>query len=97
MSGEIFPIEPLGELVFVEPVDWYRGTIIVIEQRPACRGCVLAVGPGRPLPDGSAVPMEVKPGDYIHFGPATGMEGVFCNRRVLSMREEDILAVEEPL
>jgi chaperonin GroES len=94
-----FPITPLGDLIFVRRENDYLGPIVQVslERRvqKSLRGKVIAVGPGRPLPDGSAVPMELKIGDGVCFGIASGMEAKFEGIDILCMREEDVLGVLE--
>lgn len=90
-----FPVTPLGELIFVAPEPSVRGSRIVLsDERKSYRGRVLAAGPGIPLPDGSAIPMEVKVDDVVTYDRTTGIESVFDQRRVLIMRESDALTVE---
>lgn len=92
-----FPVTPLGDLIFVRRAEDHKGVIALVD--PRCRqqkslvGTVIAVGPGAPLPDGSSVPMELKVGDKVWFGSATGMEASFDGISLLCMRENDVLAV----
>lgn len=58
-----------------------------------CFGTVLAVGPGRQLQDGTLAPLQVKKGDTIVFGKYSGVEIEAGGRKVLVMREEDVLAI----
>jgi chaperonin GroES len=91
-----FPIQPLADLIFVRRVDDYTGPLLRLpcRQQKSLTGCVIAVGPGRPLPDGSAVPMELKAGDRVWFGICSGMEANFDGIDLLCMREEDVLVVK---
>jgi chaperonin GroES len=90
-----FPVQPLADLVFIRRADDYGGPLVRIpcRQQKSLVGVVIAVGPGRPLPDGSAVPMELKIGDKVWFGTCSGMEANFDGIDLLCMREEDVLAV----
>ena len=56
-------------------------------------GTVLAVGPGRQLQDGTLAPLQVKSGDTVVFGKYSGVEIEAGDKKVLVMREEDILAI----
>lgn len=69
------------------------------QERPPT-GVVLAAGDGRPQPDGSLVPLVVKPGDRIHFRRHGGIpvdvevsDGVF--EEFVLVREDDVLGVVE--
>lgn len=94
-----FPIEPLGDLIFVRRDEDYNGRIILRDpddrQEKSLRGIVVAAGPGKPMPDGGALAMDVKVGDKIHFGQATGIESEFAGMHLLVMRNDDVLAVFE--
>lgn len=69
----------------------------------ACRGAdalvrkgeVVAVGPGAPLPDGSARKMQVRLRDTIYFGKGVGiaLPAGPDGEVTLVLREEDVLAV----
>lgn len=92
-----FP-EPLGENVLLERIDDYggmclRGVDPALRDRQGLRARVLAVGPGKPLPDGTAAPMEVKRGDVVLIGRAQGAELNYAGRPLLAIRESDVLAV----
>ncbi len=90
---------PLGENVVVRVVDEYDGPLALAQGesrvRRSLRGVVVAVGPGAPLANGSARPMEVKRGDVVFFGAMTGMEANFAGDPVRVMRESDIVAAME--
>jgi chaperonin GroES len=57
------------------------------------RGTVLAVGPGRRTADGTHAAVQVKPGDVVAFLSHAGDEFKLDGKRVLLMREDDVLAV----
>jgi chaperonin GroES len=59
------------------------------------KGTVLAVGPGKILPDGTRVPSEVKVGVTIFYQRYAGSEVKVEEEKLLILREEDILAFEE--
>lgn len=88
-----FPVTPLGEICFVEP-ESEGGLVQVLDERKALRGRVVACGPGRPLPDGSSVPMEVKVGDIVRVKQGNAVEAIFTQRRTWIVRESDLLCVE---
>ena len=94
-------IQPLGDRVVVEREE-AKGTTaggIVLpdaaKDKPQ-KGKVVAIGDGRLTKDGKRRPLQVKVGDAVLFTSYAGdefkMEG---DRKVLLMREDDILAVIE--
>lgn len=60
----------------------------------ACVGKVLAVGPGKPLPDGRFLKPQVKKGNIVYFGHTTGVDMNLGGAKVVVMRSEDILGVK---
>lgn len=59
------------------------------------RGEVLAVGPGKPLDDGTLRPLSVKAGDEVLFGKYAATEIKIDGEEVLILKESDILGVIE--
>lgn len=90
----MLPIQPIGDLLFVEPAQLEATKIVIIDPRSAWRGRVVAAGPGAPRPDGSTVPMECKPGDYVRLKPTNAIESVWNQTRIWIVKESDVLAVE---
>jgi co-chaperonin GroES (HSP10) len=91
-----FPVTPIGSLLFIEPLKIESETVVVlIDPRKSWRGKVLAAGPGAPLPDGSATPMECKVGDIVYLSPTQAIDAVFGQTPVWVVRDEDVLAVED--
>jgi chaperonin GroES len=94
-------LKPLGGRVIIEPIEQEEvtaGGIILPEtakEKPQ-EGKVLAVGPGdRNEHTGERVPMELKVGDKILFAKYSGTEIKMDGRKLLILRESDILAVVE--
>ena len=94
-------LKPLGDRLIVEPVEKEEVTasgIILPEtakEKPQ-EGEVLAVGPGRRDEDGDRIPMDVKEGDRVLFAKYAGTEiKLETDRKVLVLRESDILAIVE--
>ena len=94
-------LKPLGDRLIVEPVEKEEVTasgIILPEtakEKPQ-EGVVLAVGPGRRDEDGDRIPMDVKEGDRVLFAKYAGTEvKLEADRKVLVLRESDILAIVE--
>jgi chaperonin GroES len=91
-------LKPLGGRVIVEPIeqeDMTAGGIILPEtakEKPQ-EGNVLAVGPGDRDDKGARVPMDVKVGDKVLFAKYSGTEIKLEARKLLIMRESDLLAI----
>jgi chaperonin GroES len=62
------------------------------KEKPS-EGEVLAVGPGRFLPNGEVKPLDVKTGDRILFSKYSGSEVKIEGEDYLIIREDDVLAV----
>lgn len=93
-------LKPLGGRVIVEPIEQEEttaGGIILPEtakEKPQ-EGMILAAGPGDRDDDGERIPMEVKTGDKVLFAKYSGTEVKMDGRKLLILRESDILAVVE--
>lgn len=93
-------LKPLGDRVVVEPVEQEEKTasgIILPEtakEKPQ-EGIVLAVGPGRYGEEDERIPMEVKEGDRVLFAKYAGTEIKLEDKKLLILRESDILAILE--
>jgi chaperonin GroES len=91
-------LKPLGGRVIVEPIEQEEmtaGGIILPEtakEKPQ-EGNVLAVGPGDRDDKGERVPIEVKVGDKVLFAKYSGTEIKLDGRKLLIMRESDLLAI----
>ena len=92
-------LTPLRDYIVLEPVTEKEVTEsgIVIPQdsnkdRPE-QGTVVAVGPGKLLPDGTRVEMDVKKGDTVLFSKYGPTEVKIDNKEYLVVKQEDILAV----
>lgn len=84
---------PLGELCVIRP-ESLDGLVQTLDPRKAFRGRIITCGPGRPLPDGSSAPMEVKAGDIVRIKQGNAIEGIYSGIRIWIVRESDLLAVE---
>jgi chaperonin GroES len=94
-------LKPLGDRIVVEPSEQEEKTasgIILPEtakERPQ-EGAVLAVGPGKYDDAGKMrIPMDVKVGDKVLFAKYSGTEVKMDDKKLLIMRESDIMAVLE--
>jgi chaperonin GroES len=92
-------LKPLADRVVVEPIEQDEitaGGIVLPEtakEKPQ-KGTVLAVGPGK-FEDGSLVEMQVKKGDQVLFAKYAGTEIKMDGKKVLILRESDLLAIVE--
>jgi chaperonin GroES len=91
-------LKPLGNRVVVEPIEQEEVTasgIVLPEtakEKPQ-KGTVLAVGPGDRDEDGKRIPMDVKEGDTVLFAKYSGTEIKMDGKKLLILRESDILAI----
>lgn len=94
-------LKPLGDRIVVEPSEQEEKTasgIILPEtakERPQ-EGTILAAGPGKYDDEGKKrVPMDVKVGDKVLFAKYSGTEIKVEDKKLLIMRESDIMAIVE--
>ncbi len=93
-------LKPLGGRVIVEPIEQEEmtaGGIILPEtakEKPQ-EGKILATGPGDRKEDGEQIPMEVQIGDKVLYAKYSGTEVKTDGKKLLILRESDILAVVE--
>jgi chaperonin GroES len=90
--------KPLGNRVLVEPIEQEEltaGGIILPEtakEKPQ-QGKVLATGLGDRNDKGERIVMDVKVGDVVLFARYSGTEHKFEGKKLLIMRESDILGI----
>ncbi len=93
-------LKPLGGRVIVEPIEQEEmtaGGIILPEtakEKPQ-EGKILAAGPGDRDEDGERIPMEVQIGDKVLYAKYAGTEVKVDGKKLLILKETDILAVVE--
>jgi chaperonin GroES len=94
-------LRPLADRVVIEPIEreeTFAGGVLVMpdtaKEKPQ-QGEILAVGPGRLDDDGDRMAMEVAVGDLVLFAKYAGTEIKVDGRKVLILKESDILAVVE--
>ena len=93
-------LKPLGGRVIVEPTEQDEktaGGIILPEtakEKPQ-EGKVIAAGPGDRNEDGDRIAMEVQVGDKVLYAKYSGTEIKLDGKKVLILRESDILAIIE--
>jgi chaperonin GroES len=93
-------LKPLGNRVVIEPIeqeDITAGGIVLPEtakEKPQ-RGMVLSVGPGDRDDDGKRIPLDVAVGDTVLFAKYSGTEIKLDGKKLLILRETDLLAIVE--
>ncbi len=93
-------LKPLADRVVVEPIEeeeMTSGGIVLPEtakEKPQ-RGKVIAAGPGGRDDKGEHVKMEVSKGDTVLFAKYAGTEIKMDGKKLLIMRESDLLAIVE--
>ena len=93
-------LKPLADRLVVEPIEQEEvtaGGIILPEtakEKPQ-QGKVIAAGPGRTDDEGDRIAMDVKVGDRVLYAKYSGTEIKLEGKKVLILRESDILAVIE--
>jgi chaperonin GroES len=91
-------LRPLGDRVVIEPSegeDVTTGGILLPEtakENPQ-RGIIVAVGAGRRDENGKLITMDVKVDDKVLYAKYAGAEIKVDARKVLILKETDILAV----
>jgi chaperonin GroES len=91
-------IRPLGDRVLVEPVEreeTIAGGLLLPEtakEKPQ-QGDVLAAGEGRRDDNGKRIPMDVNVGDKVLFAKYAGTEIKLNGKKLLIMKESDILGI----
>jgi len=91
-------LRPLGDRVVVEPAEQEERTesglyIPETAKEKPQKGTILAVGDGRRDDDGKRVPMDVEKGQTILFARYGGTEVKIDGKKLLIMKESDILAI----
>ena len=93
-------IKPLGNRVVVEPIEQEdvtaSGLVLpdTAKEKPQT-GMILAAGPGERDDDGKRIAMDVKVGDKVLFAKYAGTEMKMDGKKLLILRESDILAIVE--
>ncbi len=91
-------LKPLGNRVVVEPLEQEEitpGGIVLPEtakEKPQ-KGKVLSVGPGDRDEAGKRIAMDVSVGDTVLFAKYSGTEIKLDGKKLLILRENDLLAI----
>jgi chaperonin GroES len=93
-------LRPLGDRVVVEPLEQEERTesglyIPETAKEKPQKGQILAVGAGRRDDDGKRIPMDVEVGQSILFAKYGGTEVKIDGKKLLILKEGDILAILE--
>lgn len=93
-------LKPLGSRVVIEPSEQEEvtaGGIVLPEtakEKPQ-KGTILATGPGERDDDGKRIQMDVKVGDVVLYAKYAGTEIKVEGKKLLILKESDILAIVE--
>ena len=93
-------LKPLADRLVVEPTEQEEMTASGIyvpetaKEKPQ-EGKVIAVGPGRKDDDGKRIPVDVAVGDRVLYAKYGGTEVKLEDKKVLILKESDILAILE--
>jgi chaperonin GroES len=96
----VLNLKPLGSRVVIEPIeqeDITAGGIVLPEtakEKPQ-QGLVLSIGQGDRDEAGKRIPMDVAVGDKVLFAKYSGSEIKMDTKKLLIMKESDILAIVE--
>jgi chaperonin GroES len=100
MNSKKMNLRPLSDRLVVEPKEQEGKTasgIILPEtakEKPQ-EGTVLAAGTGRIDDNGKRIAMDVKTGEVVLYTRYTGTEIKIDDRKLLILKESDILAIME--
>ncbi|MBN1286618.1 MAG: co-chaperone GroES [Anaerolineae bacterium] len=94
-------LRPLADRLVVEPIEqeetFAGGQLVLPEtakEKPQ-QGRVVAAGMGKMDDDGERLPMDVKVGDRVLFAKYAGTEIKLDDKKLLILKESDILAIVE--
>jgi chaperonin GroES len=93
-------LRPLGDRVVIEPLEREERTesgLFIPEtakEKPQ-EGTIVAVGAGKRDDDGKRIPMDVEVGQTVLFAKYAGTEIKLEGKKVLILKETDILAIVE--
>ena len=93
-------LKPLGSRLVVEPLEQEEkttGGIFLPEtakEKPQ-KGTVISIGPGDRDESGDRLPMDVTNGDTVLFNKYSGTEIKIDDKKLLILKESDVLAIIE--
>ena len=97
MATKLTPLHDRIVVRRVEEAETTRGGIIIpdsAKDKPQ-EGEVVSVGKGKSNEDGKVFPLDVKAGDRILFGKYSGTEIKLDGKKLLILRETDLLGIVE--
>jgi len=91
-------LKPLGDRLVIEPQQREQTTSsgLVLPETAAEKpqqGDVVAAGPGRRDEDGKRIPMDVAVGDTVLYAKYGGTEVKINDKKLLILKESDVLAI----
>lgn len=69
------------------------GLVLPAEIDPKFEATVIAVGTGKPVKDGSPIPMTVQVGDNVIYNPSATIAVVVDGEPMMVIKEEEIFAI----
>ena len=95
-------LKPLGDRVIVEPIEkeeetFAGGALVLPEtarEKPQ-QGKIIAAGPGKKDDEGRRIPMDVEEGQRVLYAKYGGTEIKIDGKKLLILKENDILAIVE--
>jgi len=93
-------LKPLGNRIVIEPIEQEEvtaGGIVLPEtakEKPQ-KGTVISIGPGERDEDGKRIPLDVAEGDTVLFAKYAGTEIKVEGKKLLILKESDVLAIVE--
>jgi chaperonin GroES len=95
-------LKPLGDRVIVEPIEkdeetFAGGALVLPEtarEKPQ-QGKILAAGPGKKDDKGRRIPMDVEEGQLVLYAKYGGTEIKIDSKKLLILKEIDLLAIVE--
>ena len=95
-------LKPLGDRVIVEPIEkeeetFAGGALVLPEtarEKPQ-QGKIVAAGPGKKDDKGRRIPMDVEEGQRVLYAKYGGTEIKIDGKKLLILKESDILAIVE--
>lgn len=95
-------IKPLDNRLLVRPIVGIHAQFWTPEEKSrwgnglkACRGEVLAVGPGQWMKDGTRRPVDVRVGEVVHFSDSCGRPYQRGDETLYFIREDDVAFIED--
>lgn len=84
---------PMSDCILIKQDVEKQGIIVMLKADKMAQGVVVAVGPGKMLPDGKVIPVQLVVGEKVVFGEHVGQKTVFDGEEYLVMHERDIAGV----